>query len=78
MAKMISGILARDGTHLGHIVFFRGLDITETYRLELKGRLWAKDDHYDCDKSWSPCHWKATYNLKPPPKGKYFEVEKEQ
>ncbi len=65
MSKMVSGILARDPKEWPNafsLVFF-------VMRIEANA--------WQCAavKGWTIAEWDAEYNLKPPAKGKYFEVE---
>ncbi len=75
MAKMVSGILARDYTPAGWITFFRGAEDCDM-TLERSG-LWLFNDTCVSDYLWQPRNWRTTYNLrmKPPAKGECFEVE---
>ncbi len=79
MVKMVSGILARDKKPLrrndpdgrgGSIVFFR------QWNPYVKEGIWLEQSFNVKEAGeWTVAEWKATYNLKPPAPGRYFEVE---
>ena len=73
IASVVEGTLATD-TDSKSIVLFVGATPDS---IELEGKLWTWKSNFPSRsyiRHWSRAEWKELYDLKPPNKGKCFEV----